>query len=64
MSRPPSGSMVWWRFRAHAPCAWRFGYCTYLSGQSMIRLGAYNGDTTYGSVVDADEIEWKEYRRG
>lgn len=62
MSRPPSGSMVYWRFLG-PPSAYRFGYCTYVSGHNIIRMGRWNGDTIGGSVVDANEIEWREYER-
>lgn len=61
-NRPPSGSMVWWRWTPNTE--WRFGYCTYVQGPSMIRLGRYNGDTTGGSVVDVGDIEWKPYKTG
>lgn len=60
MNRPPPGSMCYWRFKGEK--AYRFGYCTYVSGPGLIRLGAYNGDTSGGSVVDAYDIEWKAYR--
>lgn len=59
---PPSGSMVYWRFKARAPCPWIFGYCTYLSRQ-MLRMGAWNGDTVNGPVVAEEEVEWREYNR-
>lgn len=62
MRRPPSGTMVYWRFKAKAPCAYRFGYCTYVSSYNMIRMGHWNGDSTVGPVVDVNEIEWKPYR--
>jgi len=62
MNRPPSGSMVWWRFRKQGG-EYRFGYCTYVSGPCLIRLGRWNGDTTHGSVVDVNEIEWKKHDR-
>ena len=62
MRRPPSGTMVHWRFKAKAPSEYRFGYVTYVSGYSVIRMGRWNGDTTGGAVVDASEIEWKDYR--
>lgn len=64
MNRPPSGTMVYWRFKASAPCPWVFGYVTYLENGDMIRLGAWNGDATNGRVVDASEIEWRPYSRG
>lgn len=59
MNRPPSGSMCWWRVKGAAE--WRFGYCTYVSGPNMIRLGRWNGDTSGGSVVSIGDIEWKKY---
>lgn len=59
MNRPPSGSMIHWR--AKGALEWRFGYCTYVSGPTLIRLGHYNGDSTGGSVVDCFDIEWKPY---
>ena len=61
MNRPPPGSMVWWRFRGAAPSGYRFGYCTYLNSPTMVRMGAWNGDTSGGAVVDTSEIEWKPY---
>ena len=54
--------MVWWRFKTPQPTAYRFGYVTYETGYSMIRMGCWNGDTMGGAVVDATEIEWKPYR--
>lgn len=61
--RPPPGTMVWWRFKARAPCPYRFGYCTYPPrGHDMVRMGAYNGDSHGGAMVEVSEIEWKEYR--
>lgn len=62
-TRPSPGSMVYWRFRRDVPCEWRFGYCTYEHGHDLIRMGAYNGDTTRGAVVSISEIEWKLYSR-
>ncbi len=62
MGRPPSGSMVWWRFKKNVPSSWTFGYVTYESGHDLVRMGRWNGDTMGGSVVSAYEIEWKEYR--
>lgn len=61
MNRPPPGTMVWWRFRG-APSAFKFGYCTYLDSPSLVRMGAYNGDSHHGPVVDCNEIEWRPYR--
>jgi hypothetical protein len=52
--------MVWWRKRG--ALEWRFGYCTYVSGYDMIRMGSHNGDTSGGSVVLASEIEWRPYK--
>ncbi len=60
MGRPPSGSMCWWRFKGAGP--YRFGYCTYVSGHDLVRMGANNGDTTFGSVVSVNEIEWRPYK--
>lgn len=60
--RPPPGTMVHWRFKSVVPGPYRFGYCTYVSGPNLIRLGSYAGDTTGGEVVDAFDIEWKEHR--
>lgn len=62
-SRPPSGSMVYWRFKSRAPCGWAFGYVTYAGGSNMLRMGRWNGDDMGGAVVDSAEIEWKEYQR-
>lgn len=55
--------MVYWRYRTAAPGPWRFGYCTYTDNADLIRMGAWNGDTTHGAVVSVSEIEWKEYSR-
>lgn len=52
--------MVWWRPKGSME--YRFGYCTYVSGPTLIRLGRYNGDSHGGSVVDAFDIEWKPYK--
>jgi hypothetical protein len=51
--------MIWWR--AKGALEWRFGYCTYVHGQTMIRLGRWAGDTMGGSVVECFDIEWKRY---
>ena len=65
-SRPPSGSMVHWRFKNNVPGQvrgpWRFGYVTYLHGPDLMRMGLHNGDTNRGEIVTASEIEWKVYR--
>ena len=58
MMRPPSGTMVWWRKRG--ALEWRFGYVTYVN-QNLVRMGAYNGDSTGGAVVSISEIEWQRY---
>lgn len=63
MNRPSPGSMVWWRFTRRAPCSWSFGYATYAQGADLIRMGCYNGDISGGTIVSANEIEWKEYTR-
>jgi hypothetical protein len=60
-NRPPPGSLVWWRFISADSKAYRFGYCTYEHGHNLVRMGNYNGDTTGGQVVDADDIEWKPW---
>ena len=60
MSRPPSGSMVWWRKRGGL--AWHFGYVTYVHGDELIRMGSYNGDTSGGSVVSIADIEWRKFQ--
>ena len=60
--RPPSGSMVWWRFNGSP--AWTFGYVTYVKGYDMIRMGHWNGDSTGGKVVSINDIEWKERQNG
>lgn len=57
---PSSGTMYWWRFKG-APTPWKFGYCTHTNTSGLVRMGAYNGDQTGGSVVDVAEIEWKTY---
>lgn len=59
MRRPAPGQMVWWRQKG--ALEWRFGYCTYVSGPDMIRLGRWNGDDRGGSVVSIADIEWKDY---
>ena len=59
MNRPPPGSMVYWS--AKNAVEWRFGYCTYVSGSDMVRMGRWNGDTTGGSVVSIGDIQWKPY---
>lgn len=61
MSRPPSGSMVYWRFRAQVPCNWRFGYVSYVKSWELIRMGNWNGDTSSGPIVSVSEIEWRKH---
>lgn len=51
--------MCWWRFKGEK--AWRFGYATHV-GSGLFRMGTYNGDTTYGVVVDPIDIERKDYK--
>ena len=60
MTRPNSGTMVFWRFKAKIPCGWQFGYVTYESN-GLIRLGTYNRDKYGGVVVEPNEIEWKPH---
>ncbi|AGS81059.1 hypothetical protein [Caulobacter phage Cr30] len=59
-NRPPPGSMCYWRYNNSKE--WKFGYCTYVSGYDMIRLGRWNGDDIGGPVVSISDIEWKEYK--
>jgi hypothetical protein len=59
-ANPPSGQMIYWRYRRHDPGAWRFGYVSYTGTPDIIRLGAWNGDTMGGALVSPSEIEWKE----
>lgn len=51
--------MCYWRQRG--ALEWRFGYCTYVSGHDLIRMGSYNGDTTGGRIVSIDDIEWRKH---
>lgn len=57
---PPSGTMVYWRFKKTTPGPWVFGYVTYLNN-GLIRMGYWNGNSHSGPIVDPKEIEWKEY---
>jgi hypothetical protein len=57
--RPPPGTMVWWRPKGGIE--WRFGYCTHVSGTTMVCMGRHNGDTTGGVVVSINDVEWKKY---
>ena len=63
MSRPPTGSMIYWRYKKDVPGPWQFGFTTYLSDSTLMRMGNFNGDTAGGNIVSVDEIEWKEYSR-
>lgn len=58
-NRPPSGTMVWWR--QLNTLEWRFGYCTYVSGPDLVRMGVHNQDTIGGAVVSMKDIEWRPY---
>lgn len=60
MNRPPPGTMVWWRFKDKGG-QYHFGYCTYVSGCNMVRMGRWNGDSAGGYVVDIYDIEWRPY---
>jgi hypothetical protein len=51
--------MVYWRQRCGGE--WRFGYCTYVSGSDLVRMGRWNGDTAGGVVVSVGDIEWRPY---
>ncbi len=63
--RPPSGSMVYWRWkRAEGMLPiWQFGYVTYAAGGDLLRIGARNGDTARGDVVSIADIEWRPANR-
>lgn len=58
MSRPAFGSMVYWRFRDKK--IWHFGYVTAVQGYNLVRMGTYNGDNMGGTIVDINEIEWRQ----
>lgn len=54
--------MVHWRAKSSPQPSWHFGYCTYIDGtHDLVRMGHWNGDTTGGSVVSIDDIEWRPY---
>ena len=59
MSKPPSGTMVYWRLKGSS--FWRFGYVSYTNDADLVRMGSWNGDTTGGFTVSSSEIEWKPY---
>ena len=60
---PRNGSMIYWRYKAKAPCPWRFGYVSEAPNRDFIKLGSWNGDTDlYAVTVDPTEIEWKPYQ--
>ena len=41
---------------------WVFGFMTSIKGSSgLVRMGLYNGDTTWGPIVDPIDIETKPY---
>ena len=61
-NRPPSGTMVYWRFKMNIPGPWYFGYVTYEKGHDLLRMGRYNGETNGGSIVSTSEIEWKLFK--
>lgn len=46
----------YWRFKGEMP--WRYGYCTE-AGAGLYRMGAYNGDTCGGVLVDRIDVEVK-----
>lgn len=50
--------MCYWRFKGEK--AYRFGYCTSLSGD-LYRMGLYNGDTNHGPIVSCFDVETKPY---
>lgn len=45
----------YWRFKAKGG-TWTYGYPSRVKG-ALVRMGAWNGDTSYGVVVDESEIE-------
>jgi len=51
-----AGQCYYWRFKGSMP--YRFGYCTHAEG-GFYRMGAHNGDTSGGMIVDAGDIEGK-----
>lgn len=57
--KPHAGKMYWWRQKG--ALEWRFGYCSLCSG-GLVRMSAWNGDTTGGVVVDPVDIDWKEFQ--
>lgn len=61
MNRPSPGSMVYWRKRGTSD-DWIIGYCTYVSGCDMVRMGRWNGDNTGGRIVSINDVEWRAYR--
>ena len=54
--RLTAGQCYFWRFKGSMP--YRFGYCTHAEG-GFYRMGAHNGDTSGGMIVDAGDIEGK-----
>ena len=48
------GVSCYWRFKGEK--AYRYGYPTMLKN-GLVRMGAWNGDTVGGVVVDPKEIE-------
>jgi hypothetical protein len=49
-----NGRMYYWRFKGEK--VYRYGYATPVRG-GLWRMGAFNGDTKGGRVIDPDEIE-------
>ena len=49
----------YWRWKNAVPTSWRYGYPTQMAN-GLVRMGAWNGDQQHGSIVSADEIEWRK----
>jgi len=49
------GSCCYWRFKGDK--AYRFGFPSTIEGSRLIRMGAYNGDYSGGTIVDPNDIE-------
>lgn len=49
-----AGQCYYWRFIGQK--AYKFGYCTHAE-KGFYRMGSWNGDTSGGVIVDADDVE-------
>lgn len=52
------GKMYYWRFKGEK--AYRFGF-TSEANWPLIRMGCWNGDYSHGTIVDINDIEYKNY---